>query len=215
MRGTLITFEGVDGGGKSKQSTMLASALRQRGLDVILTREPGGSDIGEHLRKLVTSSDHKLHKLTELFLFMADRSEHVSEVIIPALERGAIVICDRYIRSTEVYQGVVKQAATMDVVTMLNNIATQGRKPDIEILIDCPVPTIIRRMDRRGEKSKFDKMSVDFHQSIRDGYLSIAAREKHLFVVDGDKDPDRVFIKIWQMVNDCQQFKNLAFYEGV
>lgn len=215
MKGLLITFEGVDGGGKSLQASMLASACSQRGLDVVQTWEPGGSRIGQQLRELILGCQYDIHKFTELFLFMADRAEHVAEIIMPAIERGAVVICDRYVRSTEVYQGMVKQTAPLEVVQQLNTLATQGVKPDIELLIDCPVKTIIRRMDKRGEKSKYDKMSMDFHEKIRTSYLEVATRDNHIHIIDGDQDPDDVFRQIWSFVHDYQEFRDLARYEGL
>jgi dTMP kinase len=181
MRGLFITVEGVEGSGKSTHCRRLGQWLTSRGFEVILTSEPDGTPLGAGIRGLFEKDGAPATPLTQTFLFMAARQQHVAEVIRPALARGAVVISDRYVDATLAYQGF---GGGMDLQTIrdLNALATDGVMPDLTILLDLdPVEGIRRISDRRLDA--FEKMDMDFHRRVREGYLEIARAEKHRVVV--------------------------------
>jgi dTMP kinase len=182
--GYLITFEGVEGSGKTTQIRRLERYLKTRGWPCQLTREPGGSVIGDQIRKVLLSSETvELAPLGELFLYEANRAEHVDKVIRPALNRGLIVLCDRFYDATMAYQGYAR-GLDRDMVASLNCLASQGIVPDLTLLFDCPVEFGLKRACERigtrrpaAREDRFERESLDFHQRVREGYLDIARRE--------------------------------------
>jgi dTMP kinase len=206
--GRFITFEGIDGCGKTTQLRILANALRTRGLSVVETVEPGGTDIGQQIRRiLLDPANAAIHSRTELLLYFASRTQNVEQVIRPALEAGSAVLCDRFTDSTLVYQGCGRglDAAT---VLQLDAIACQGLRPDTTVLIDIDLETSLTRAKRRNAKSnvsesRIDDESVQFHSSVRDGYLALAAQEPDRFVViDGRAAPGEVSRRIMEALKD-------------
>jgi dTMP kinase len=181
VRGVLITFEGVEGSGKTTQMARLGRSLRRSGHKVEVTREPDGTALGVAIRDLFERRGVRLQPLGEMFLFMAARQQHVAQVIRPALARGAVVVSDRYADATLAYQGF---GGGMDLETIrdLNALATDGVMPDLTILLDLDPAEGIRRIsDRRLDA--FEKMDMAFHRRVREGYLEIARAEKHRIVV--------------------------------
>ena len=186
-----ITFEGIEGSGKSTQARELHKRLYQAGIPSVFTREPGGTEIGVSIRKILLDSHNTgLSGLAELFLYEADRAQHIQEKITPALNAGQWVICDRYLDATVAYQGYAR-SQDMGFLKTLNKYASQGLLPDITFLLDCPVEYGLNRAKSREASlaenegfgfDRFEKESFLFHEKVRDGYLAIA-----------DENPDRFF----------------------
>jgi dTMP kinase len=176
-RAPLITFEGVEGAGKTTLAQHLADWLRAQGVPVRLTREPGGSPLGEHLRPLLLHEP--LDAWAELFLFLADRRQHTLQVVLPALEQGAWVLCDRYADSTLVYQGYGRGLDTA-LIRRLNALATGDLTPDLTVLIDLPVEDALARANA---PNRFEAETLAFHTRIREGYLQLACAEPRRFLV--------------------------------
>jgi len=201
MRGMLVTVEGVEGSGKSTQSRMLAESLRARGLDVVFTREPDGTAMGAALRRLFEADGPTATSLTQVFLFMAARQQHVAEVIRPALSRGAVVLSDRYADATMAYQGF-GQGMDLETIRDLNALATGGLLPDLTLVLDLEPAIGIARIRGRALDA-FEKMDPAFHRRVREGYLEIARAEKRRVVIlNADQDADALFAAIAATVDD-------------
>ena len=196
-RGKFITFEGLDGVGKSTQMENLAQWLRQRGLDVITTREPGGTDLGQKLRTVLLSSRTSgLSPLAELGLMFADRAQHIDEQILPALHRGQWVLCDRFTDSSEAYQGGGRELGS-EVVLQLHKALCHNLKPDLTILMLSDLEHSVNRARRRNQEqagdsehdeNRFEKESRAFHKRVLESYLAIAQREEQRVVKVEAKD---------------------------
>lgn len=189
MRGIFITFEGIEGSGKSTLLYNVAAAMRRSGLDPLMTREPGGTSLGVALRKVLLDPDmEKIGPIAELMLFAADRAQHVSEVIQPALETGQIVLCDRFSDATVAYQGYGR-GIPLDVITSVDEQARSFTVPDMTVLLDLPVETGLGRARSRNNESlntaesRIDEEEAAFHQRVRDGYLSLASGEPERFLI--------------------------------
>lgn len=199
MRGLFITFEGADGSGKSTQLRRAVDRLRALGLELVVTREPGGSSMGSEIRSLVLDRrDAPCVPTAELLLIEADRAQHVCEVIEPALERGLIVMCDRFTDATIAYQGAGR-GIDRDVLDTLNRIATGGLEPDLTLLFDVEVPEALRRLAARAEQSggeaptRFDLERAEFHERVRRGYLDIAKSAPHrVRTIDANRSIDHI-----------------------
>jgi dTMP kinase len=190
-RGRFITFEGIDGCGKTTQLRNLAQWMRERGHDVVETVEPGGTPIGRQIRKiLLDPANGDIQPRAELLLYFASRAQNVDEVIRPALEAGRTVLCDRFTDSTLVYQGCGRGLDT-EVVRDLDRIACRGLRPDVTILIDIDIDTSLARAKRRNERTGPDESRIDeegaaFHDRVRRGYLALAKAEPgRIVVIDG------------------------------
>jgi dTMP kinase len=186
-----ITFEGIDGCGKTTQFRMLAQWLRDRGKDVVETVEPGGTEIGRQIRRiLLDPASADMQPRTELLLYFASRAQNVDQVIRPALDAGKIVLCDRFTDSTLVYQGCGR-GLDPNVVLDLDRIACRGLKPDVTLLIDIDAGTSLMRAKRRNERvgpaeSRIDEEDAAFHERVRQGYLALAKAEpERIVVIDG------------------------------
>lgn len=169
----LITFEGPEGCGKSTHSKRLKSYLEGRGLRVLLTQEPGGTQVGKEIRALLLKPESVLDGTTEVYLFAADRSEHVSKIVLPALEEGKIVISDRFIDSTVAYQ-IGGRKLPEDLVRYINMISSKGTVPDLTIMLDVSPEIGLKRATQNGAADRFEKEAIDFHRRVRDKYLEIA-----------------------------------------
>ena len=185
MPGAFITFEGIDGCGKSTQLRLLASALRLEGLEVVTTREPGGTTLGQRLRAALLDVDEQVDPLAELLVFAADRAQHVRQQLRPALQTNHVVLSDRYADATVAYQGAGR-GFDRELIDEIVQLATEGLKPDLTLIFDLSVPESITRTRRREENKQKDRLDIedpDFHARVRNAYLEIAKAE-----------PDRVRI---------------------
>ena len=187
MRGFFITVEGVEGSGKSTHCRLLGQWLSARGLEVVLTSEPDGTPLGSAIRRVFEQDGMPPTPLTQTFLFMAARQQHVAQVIRPALARGAVVVSDRYADATLAYQGF-GGGMELETIRDLNALATGGVMPDLTILLDLDPAEGIRRISDRALDA-FEKMDLDFHRRVREGYLEIARAEKNRVVVLGAAQP--------------------------
>jgi len=189
MRGLFVTFEGPEAGGKSTQIGLLREFLEKHGKDVLCTREPGGTPAGEAIRNLLQhdESGENLVGAAETLLFEASRSQLVEEVIRPALQKGKVVICDRFSDSTVAYQGYGRGFG-VEAVAHLNEFATGGLKPDVTFLLDIPVEEGFKRIEERNAanktvKDRLESEAVEFHEKLRQGFLEMAKNEPERFVV--------------------------------
>ncbi|MFC1540609.1 dTMP kinase [Candidatus Margulisiibacteriota bacterium] len=198
-----ITFEGPEGCGKSTHSNRLKSWLEKEGHKVLLTREPGGTQVGKHIREILLDPQSVLDETTEVYLFAADRSEHVSKIILPALKQGKIVISDRYVDSTLAYQ-IGGRGLPEDLVRYVNMISSKGLMPDLTILLDVSPEVGIRRAGEVGAPDRFEKEKLEFHARVRAKYLEIAGGDPaRIKVINTDqKVIDDVQDEIRKLVED-------------
>jgi dTMP kinase len=196
-----LSFEGGEGSGKSTQISRLAEWLRDRGRDVVVTREPGGTPLAEAARAILLDPAHSPDGLSELFLLEAARHDLVERVIRPALARGAVVLCDRYADSSTVYQGMVRQVGEAEV-ERLNRLATGGLEPDLTVVFDIEPELGVARAQARnaagdGAESRLDDEPRRFHVAVRQGFLRLAAdNPRRIRVVDGSGDVETVFARL-------------------
>lgn len=198
-----ITFEGVEGSGKSTQAGLLAEHLSYCGHKVALTREPGWGHLGELIRKIILDErDLELDPFSELCLFCADRAQHVRDFIKPKLGEGEIVICDRYFDSTVVYQGYGRKLDKR-LVTKIARSSALGLIPDITFLLNLPVRTGLSRLQKRGDTTKMDEEPLEFHELIRQGYMLVARREpERVIKINADRDVGDIHIEIKNIVSE-------------
>jgi len=209
QRGKFITFEGLDGCGKSTQLGRLAEKLSQHGFSVVVTREPGGTDTGEKIRRLLLDTRTSgLTPMAELALMFASRAQHIQEVILPCLDAGQIVLCDRFTDSSEAYQGGGRKLGSKPVLE-LHRVLCGDLKPDLTILMDSDVDASVERARRRNlarsatdsDEGRFEKENRAFFTRVRNTYLEIAKREpERVAVIDARGTPDRTHAKILQTV---------------
>jgi dTMP kinase len=209
-RGTFITFEGLDGCGKSTQLEKLADKLRSHGLQVTTTREPGGTPIGERIRTLLLDvRTLGLNPIAELALMFASRAQHLDEIILPAIAAGHIVLCDRFTDSSEAYQGGGRKLGSQ-VVVDLHRVLCRNLKPDLTILMDCDVNVSVERARRRNrertgasEESRFERENRAFFTRVHTAYQEIARREpERVAVVDARGTPNETHATILAVVNN-------------
>jgi len=199
--GVFITLEGIEGCGKSTQARLLANRLRAEGRTVTLTSEPGGTRVGRAIRSALLTPGRRVTPLSEWLLFEADRAQHVAEVILPALERGNIVVSDRFSDSSRAYQGFGRGIG-LDEVDRVDAVATGGLKPHLTIVLDLPVSEGLARRRRAGGMNRLDRERERFHQKIRDSFLVLATREPdRIRVVDGRIGRSEVAEAIWRHVS--------------
>jgi dTMP kinase len=201
-QGLFITFEGVEGSGKTTQIKLLAAWLKEKGRRAVLTREPGGTPLADRIRSLLLNGKtKKIGPSMELFLYEVARRDHVSTVIRPALKKGMIVLCDRFTDATLAYQGYGR-GLPLKVVEIMNRLATGGIRPDLTFLLDLPVEAGLKRAKGRIKKLKkgtplenrFEEEKKEFHKRVREGYLTLARKEKRRFVVlDAGKSKQKIF----------------------
>jgi len=205
-KGILISFEGSEGCGKSTQIRKIADRLEEIDhRDVVVTREPGGTIIGEDIRHLLMHADSSKSILpeTELLLFAASRAQLVREIILPAVQDGKIVLCDRFLDSTKVYQGVARQIAD-DPVTMINEFAVGEIVPDLTVVLDIPPEIGFERIKHRVSDmpDRMEQENIEFYGKVREGYLALArSLPERFFVVDGAGEPDDIELDIWNEIH--------------
>ena len=182
-RGTFITLEGPEGAGKTTQLKLLGKWLEEQSIQHVITRDPGGTALGKPIRRILLNSESPVHPVTELLLYEADRAQNVSEIIVPNLEQGKVVFCDRYIHSTIAYQGYGR-GIERSLIDLLNGIATQGLRPKVTILFDIESSAGLARLHPSGH-DRLEREALEFHQKVRNGYLELAKA-----------DPDR-----WRIID--------------
>ena len=199
-KGLFITFEGADGCGKTTQMDLLAEYLKNNGKEVLLTREPGGKGLGEKVREILLNYDGDVSDRCESFLFLADRAQNIDIIVNPAVEEGEIVLCDRHIESTVAYQGYGR-GLDIERINMLNNLATNGRKPDLTFVFDIDVETSMKRVGK--EKDRMESAGIDFHNRVRKGYLELAKQEpQRIKVLDATKSIAEIHNEIIEIINE-------------
>ena len=180
MSGTFITFEGVDGSGKSTHLRLLSNFLQSDGFDVVVTREPGGTPVGNRLRAALLDGLEEVDPLTELLVFAADRAQHVRRVLRPAIEEGRVVISDRYADATAAYQGAGRGFSS-ELISEIIELATEGLKPDLTLLFDVSITESNTRTSRRTNGThagdRLDRETLEFHTRVRDAYIALAEAE--------------------------------------
>ncbi len=186
MKGKFITLEGIEGSGKSTNLESIKSVLDQKKIEYVITREPGGGPLGSHLRKLLLDKEQSISPSVEMLLMMADRKDHVDNLINPNLNKGICVISDRYLDSTIAYQGGGRQLDT-DLINSLS-VTLKLPTPDLTLLFDLPVDVALQRAAERSELDRFEREPKDFHSRIRDSYLELAANNLRIKTVDSSKD---------------------------
>ena len=197
-----ITFEGIDYSGKTTQAKLLVERLKQLGKEVIFLREPGGTAVSEKIREILLDKQHlDISQKAELFLFSAARTQLVRQVIGPALERGKMVICDRFYDSTTAYQGYGR-GINLDEIRSINAIATSGTRPDITFLVDIPVEEIERRQREAGlTADRMESSGRSFYKKVREGYLALAKDEpKRIVILDGMRSRDEIHKEIYNII---------------
>jgi dTMP kinase len=199
-----ITFEGIDGSGKSTQLRMLASVLRLRGLDVVVTREPGGTRLGARLRDVLLDAEEQVDPLAELLVFAADRAQHVRQLVRPALDTGHIVLSDRYADATIAYQGAGR-GFPAPLVEEVVALATGGLMPDLTLIFDLPVSEGRARHQRRTDHGKpgdrLDAEADDFHARVREAYLQIASADpERIHVIDAARSVEETHTSVLEIV---------------
>ena len=202
----MISFEGGDGSGKTTQIRLLENHLTRRQTTWLSTREPGGTTLGKLLRRVLTEGvQEEIGRETELFLYLADRAQHVRQVIEPALREKKLILCDRFTDSTLAYQGYGR-GMDRSLIRQVSGLATAGLQPDLTILLDCPVELGLGRAARRssggGSADRFEMENKEFHERVRQGFLEMARMEPQRFVVlDGSRSPDEVHEEIKRIMD--------------
>jgi dTMP kinase len=203
-----ITFEGGDGSGKSTQIRALENYLVRRRHSCLVTREPGGTALGKLIRNvLLDGGEHEIDSSTELFLYLADRAQHVNEVILPAMKAGKIVLCDRFTDSTLAYQGFGR-GIELRLLRQVNDFAAQGLRPDLTFLLDCParagLARTVRRQSETGirQEDRFEQEKIEFHEKVREGFLEMARAEpQRLRILDATRPIEEVTLAIKKIVD--------------
>jgi dTMP kinase len=203
-----ITFEGGDGTGKSTQIRALEHYLVHRGYSCVVTREPGGTALGNRIRKMLLEiGGHEIASSTELFMYLADRAQHVNEVILPAIEAGKVVLCDRFADSTIAYQGFGR-GIELRLLRQVNDLAARGLRPDLTFLFDCPARVGLARTARRQnetgsrQEDRFEREKMEFHDKVRNGFLEMARAEPQRFrIFDAMRPIEEVTVAMKKVVD--------------
>jgi dTMP kinase len=202
-RGVFISLEGIEGCGKSTQARILSDYVSELGYSVTLTREPGGTPIAEKIREmLLDRKNENMTSITELFLYLASRAQHVEQIIMPSLNESKIVICERFSDATYVYQGFAR-GLDLQIIENLTQIATSGLEPDLTIVLDLEVEEGLLRAEKlKNHLDRLESQSIDFHNKVRNGYLAIARKHpERVKVVDAKGSIEDVHFRIRQHIN--------------
>ncbi|MEW6068801.1 MAG: dTMP kinase [Nitrospirota bacterium] len=203
MKGIFISFEGIEGTGKSTQARFLYQHLKDSGYEVILTEEPGGTQISLKIREILLSAGNKsMTPLTELLLYNASRSQHIHEVILPAIKKGCIVITDRFVDSTIAYQGYGR-GIDLNLIFSIDKIVTDNLRTDITILLDLDAETGLKRNKGINKTDRLELEDIEFHKRVRNGYLELAKKEpERIKLIDASWTIERVQSKIVHIITD-------------
>lgn len=203
MKGTFISFEGIEGTGKSTHAKLLCEYLREKGFDAVLTEEPGGTPIGLGIREILLSVEHKgMTPVVELLLYNASRAQHIREVIMPAIDRGSVVITDRFTDSTIAYQGYGR-GIDLNLIDSIDMIATGRLRPDITLLLDLDVEAGLKRNRGINKTDRLELEDVAFHQRVRTGYHAIAAKEPgRIQCIDASQGIEKIRSQIVNIITD-------------
>lgn len=196
----LITFEGIDGSGKSTQLTRLKNRLEKQGYDVHIYREPGGTDVSENIRSLLLNPDISMDPVTELLLFSAARSQLIAEKVMPDLEKGVVVLLDRFYDSTIAYQGYGRKSLSIPEIHQLNQVASHGMEPDLTIYLHI---SLQQARQRRGfvDSDRMEKSGTSFYERVIDGFEKLSEAETRFVKIDGSGNEDAVGEKVWKVVS--------------
>ena len=197
-RGLFITFEGIDGCGKTTQMNLLAQYLKNQGAEVLITREPGAKGLGEKIREILLHYDGEVSSKAESFLFLADRAQHIDKIVNPAIEQGKFVLCDRHTDSTIAYQGYGR-GVDKEQLKFLNNLATGDRKPDLTFVFDIDIETSMSRVGK--EKDRMESSGIEFFEKVRQGYLEIAKLEPNrVKVIDASQTIEEISHRVTDLL---------------
>ncbi len=209
FKGKFIVFEGGEGGGKTTQVKRLAEKLQKDGKEVIITHEPGGTELGKEIRSMLLHRKEKIHGRTEVLLFCADRAHHIETVIRPALKAGEIVICDRFSGSTFAYQCYGRGLGNLEKIKMVDEYARDGINPDLVIFLDVPPEIGLKRVSKdvdsgvRKDFTKFEEEKIKFHQTVRNGFLELSKQDDWNWQkIDGTLSKEEIERKVWEVVKE-------------
>ena len=189
--GLFISFEGIDGCGKTTQIELLKKYLDEKKYETIVTLEPGGCEIGKNLREILLFHKGYVSDIAEMFLYLADRAQHIQEIVLKNINEGRIVLCDRCIDSTVAYQGYGRKG-NIEQINLLNKIATNGIEPDLTIVFDVDIETAQKRIG--NTKDRMEKEGIEFHKRVREGYLELAKKyPKRIKVINSNQEIEKVF----------------------
>ncbi len=191
-----ITFEGIEGSGKSTLSRKLQEFFLKNKIDVVLTREPGGCEISEQIRKILLDEKfNNIQAMTEILLNFSARLEHVEQLIKPALKQGKMVICDRFFDSTYAYQGSA-QGVDFSIIHAIQKITLNDFQPDLTFLIDIDVNQAFARINSRADNNRYEKLGLEFHQKVRSGFLKLADKNSRIKIIDGSQTIEQILLEI-------------------
>ena len=207
MSGKFITLEGIDGSGKTTQGILLKNKLEEIGKDVLFTREPGGVKGAEEIRNLLVQGEKdRWSNITEILLFFASRRHHLEKVLLPAINKGKVVICDRFTDSTIIYQG--RENIHLKKMIIELNKSVIGIVPDLTLIIDIdPTKSLNRGLSRKSDEMRFEKFGLEFQTTARNGYISLAKTENRYHLIDGNNSKDKVHQMIWNKVSKFLSLK--------
>ena len=207
MSGRFITLEGIDGSGKTTQGIFLKKKLEEFGKDVLFTREPGGVKGAEEIRNLLVQGEKdRWSNITEILLFFASRRHHLEKVLLPAINKGKVVICDRFTDSTIIYQG--RENIHLKKMIIELNKSVIGVVPDLTLIIDIdPTKSLSRGLSRKSNEMRFETFGLKFQTNARNGYISLAKTEKRYQLIDGNNSKDKVHQMIWNKVSKFLSLK--------
>ena len=207
MSGKFITLEGIDGSGKTTQGIFLKNKLEEFGKDVLFTREPGGVKGAEEIRNLLVQGEKdRWSNITEILLFFASRRHHLEKVLLPAINKGKVVICDRFTDSTIIYQG--RENIHLKKMIIELNKSVIGIVPDLTLIIDIdPTKSLNRGLSRKSDEMRFETFGLEFQTNARNGYISLAKTEKRYQLIDGNNSKDKVHQMIWNKVSEFLSLK--------
>ncbi len=198
--GLFISFEGIDGCGKTTQIELLKKYLNEKKYETIVTLEPGGCEIGKNLREILLFHKGYVSDIAEMFLYLADRAQHIQEIVLKNINEGRIVLCDRCIDSTVAYQGYGRRG-NIEQINLLNKIATNGIEPDLTIVFDVDIETAQKRIG--NTKDRMEKEGIEFHKRVREGYLELAKKyPKRIKVINSNQEIEKVFSDLKSIIDE-------------